>query len=58
MTVSRERRVGRAWPALDDERGDAPSSTMSFPGPDAPSREEEERVLNARPGTSEGTGES
>jgi hypothetical protein len=54
MTVTRERRVGRAWPALDDERGDALSSMMSVRWSDASSREEEARVMDARPGASEG----
>jgi hypothetical protein len=53
MTVTRERRVGRAWPALDDGRGDALSSTMSVRCSDASSREEEARVMDARPGASE-----
>jgi len=56
MTVTRERRVGRAWPALDDERGDDLSSTMSVLRSDASSHEEEERVLDARPGASERIG--
>ena len=53
-TVSRERRVGRGWPALDDERDDALSSMVPVPRPEASSREEEERGMDPRAGASEG----
>jgi hypothetical protein len=54
-TAARERRQGRAWPALDDERDDALVSTTPALRLDASSREEEERGSFKRPSASEGT---
>ena len=55
LVATGERRQGRTWSALDDERDDALPLTMSGPRPDASSREEEERSMHVRPGASRGT---
>jgi hypothetical protein len=51
-TASRERRVGRAWSALDDTATRRPAWLMRATGFRS-SPGEEERTWNARPGASE-----
>lgn len=52
-TASRERRVGRAWSALDDTARRRPAWLMRATGFRSSPSEEEERTWNARPGASE-----